>query len=96
MLTSMFGVRYVPLSECEPYPPGVQYFCDVDGERVTPWSGQQSASSIAPNPSDVAAPVTAPFERSENGAVTGAGQSSGVRVTVIPDSSRATAETPAL
>lgn len=88
MLVSMFGVRYVPLSECEYYPPGVQIYCDVDGERVTAWSGQQSASSIAPNPSDVAAPVTAPFERSENGAVTGAAPRTGTRVTVVEDTSR--------
>ncbi len=88
MLVSMFGVRYVPLSECEYYPPGVQIYCDVDGERVTAWSGQQSASSIAPNPSDVAAPVTAPFERSENGAVTGAAPRSSTRVTVVEDTSR--------
>lgn len=88
MLVSMFGVRYVPLTECDYYPPGVQIYCDIDGERVTAWSGQQSASSIAPNPSDVAAPVTAPFERSENDVVTGAAPATGTRVTVVEDTSR--------
>ena len=40
VLSSMAGNRYIPLSECQPYSDRINYHCDVDGERVTPWSGQ--------------------------------------------------------
>lgn len=87
LLTSMFGNRYVLLSECTYYPGGVQVYCDVDGERVTSWSGQQSVSSIAPNPVEVASTVGGTFERSETSATEHVAPS-GPRVNVIPDTSR--------
>ena len=40
VLSSMAGNRYIPLSDCQPYSDRINYYCDVDGERVTPWSGQ--------------------------------------------------------
>jgi len=45
ILHGVFGtVRYVLLSECSPYPDRIHWYCDVDGERVTPWSGQPTLS----------------------------------------------------
>lgn len=45
ILHGVFGtVRYVLLSECTPYPDRIHWYCDVDGERVTPWSGQPTLS----------------------------------------------------
>lgn len=87
LINGLFGTRYIPLSECDYYPPGVQVYCDVDGERVTPWSGQQKVSTLAPNPADVASTVAAPFERSE----TSGGDPVAPKttpVTVVPDTSR--------
>ncbi len=87
LLTSMFGNRYVPLTQCTYYPGGVQVYCDVDGERVTSWSGQQSVSSIAPNPVEVASTVAAPFERSETSSGDHVAPTA-PRVNVVPDNSR--------
>lgn len=43
ILSGLFGsMRYVLMSECESYPDGIHWRCDVDGERVTPWTGQPS------------------------------------------------------
>ncbi len=44
ILTSLAGMRTVPLSACVQYPNSVHYYCDLDGERVTPWTGQQGLS----------------------------------------------------
>jgi len=45
ILHGLFGsVRYVLLSDCSPYPDGIDWYCDVEGERVTPWSGQPTLS----------------------------------------------------
>jgi len=44
MLTSIHGVRYVPLEDCEAVSMGVDYQCEIDGEVVTPWSGPISQS----------------------------------------------------
>jgi zona occludens toxin len=37
--------RHVPASDCTRYPNSRDYYCDVDGERVTPWSGQMGYSA---------------------------------------------------
>lgn len=37
--------RTVPASDCTQYPNSRDYYCDVDGERVTPWSGQMGFSA---------------------------------------------------
>lgn len=39
MLTSLAGVRYHPLADCEPVSMDYQYQCEIDGDLVTPWSG---------------------------------------------------------
>lgn len=39
MLSSLAGVRYEPLGNCEAISMGRDYQCEVDGELVTPWSG---------------------------------------------------------
>lgn len=48
ILTSINGVRYVPLSSCDPFPDGFNYSCDVDGERATPWSGRMGLTEAVP------------------------------------------------
>lgn len=49
ILRSLAGTRTVPLSSCEQYPNSVHYFCDLDGERITPWTGQQGLSETVGN-----------------------------------------------
>src|SRR5690606_24796970 len=37
ILVGHFGaIRYAVLTECTPYPDGIHWYCDIDGERVTP------------------------------------------------------------
>lgn len=45
-LLSAGRVRYVPISSCEFYESGIDVFCDVDGERVTPWSGSGAVTTV--------------------------------------------------
>lgn len=44
--SSVTGSRFIPLSDCEFYPSGIDVYCDVDGERITPWSGQGAISKV--------------------------------------------------
>ncbi|NAZ17934.1 hypothetical protein GT020_18035 [Glutamicibacter soli] len=44
ILRGMAGMRTVSLSACKRFPNSVEYYCDLDGERVTPWTGQQGLS----------------------------------------------------
>lgn len=39
VLVGPFGHRYVDLERCHFYAEGIDVYCDVDGERITPWSG---------------------------------------------------------
>lgn len=39
LLTGPYGNRFISLESCTFYPGGIDVYCDVDGERVTPWSG---------------------------------------------------------
>jgi zona occludens toxin len=51
ILRGMAGIRTVSLSACKRFPNSVEYYCDLDGERVTPWTGQQGLSeSIGAQP----------------------------------------------
>lgn len=63
ILRSVHGDRYVPLSSCTKYPAGDQYSCIVDGELVTPWTGNLQ--------------LTKTFEDKLGGAATGSAQQSG-------------------
>lgn len=65
MLRSYSGTRYVPLSQCDRYPDGINYSCDIDGARVTPWSGQMGISENSPGAA-VSGARAAGVERSEN------------------------------
>lgn len=48
VLVSEFnGTRYVVTTDCEPFPDGINWKCDVDGFTVTPWSGRGSSSQWA-------------------------------------------------
>ncbi|MCY1357396.1 Zonular occludens toxin (Zot) [compost metagenome] len=90
LLRSMFGTRRVTMDQCKYYPDGVQIYCDVDGERVTAWSGQQSASTIAPNVGNPGGGVAPSGERSDPAGATPTVQAARqpVRVTVVEDTSR--------
>lgn len=89
VLVGMNGVRYFPLEKCQPYEDGINHFCDLDGQRVTPWSGQfqvtESFQAAAGARSD-----SAPSERSDLGAESDRARkpASGPSVTVIEDTSR--------
>ena len=48
VLSSMSGIRYVLLSSCSLYEDGINYSCDIDGERVTPWSGNMGLTDTIP------------------------------------------------
>ncbi|MNF87972.1 hypothetical protein D3C84_704520 [compost metagenome] len=45
VLSGLGVTRNVPVSDCTNYPNSRDYWCDVDGERVTPWSGQMGYSA---------------------------------------------------
>lgn len=90
ILSSANGVRWIPLSECTPYPDGVNYSCDVDGERVTPWSGQLGLTQSAPGTAAAGARSVS-TERSEmetSAAPTRSAELPRQSVTVVEDTSR--------
>lgn len=78
ILSSMNGVRYLPLSACKAFEDGFNYSCDIDGERATPWSGRMGMTDINPGGA-VAGSRNVTVERSET--VTSA---QSVRTPVIP------------
>lgn len=45
------GMRFIPLSDCEYFPSGIDVFCDLEGERITPWTGQGAVTSFQPRAS---------------------------------------------
>jgi len=50
VLISVNGkTRYLPESECSLYADGINYTCDVDNERVTPWTGQGAVTATIPS-----------------------------------------------
>jgi zona occludens toxin len=90
ILVSLSGVRYFPLDRCHAYEDGINYYCDVDGERVTPWSGKQALTDNFQK-SAGAAPEPARTEQRE--ARTGqvpaqATTATDNRFTVVSDNSR--------
>lgn len=38
--------RVLPISECRFFPGQLDMYCDVDGERVTPWTGRGAVTSV--------------------------------------------------
>lgn len=52
VLMSVNGkTRYLSPDECTQYPDGINWFCDVDNERVTPWTGQGTVTATIPSSS---------------------------------------------
>lgn len=47
LLTSVYGLRYEPMANCEPVSMGKGYQCHVDGAMATPWSGPMRADMSA-------------------------------------------------
>lgn len=48
LLASEFnGMRYVVTTDCEQFPDGINWKCNVDGAIATPWSGRGSSSQWA-------------------------------------------------
>lgn len=45
VLQGLGVVRTIPVTDCTRYPNSRDYYCDIDGERVTPWSGQMGYSA---------------------------------------------------
>lgn len=47
VLVSNSGLsRFVPIGECRFFPGQVDMYCDIDGERVTPWTGRGAVTSV--------------------------------------------------
>lgn len=38
--------RFIPLSKCVFYEGGRDLYCDIDGERITPWSGNGAVTTV--------------------------------------------------
>ena len=38
--------RYVLMSQCNFFEGGIDIYCDIDGERVTPWSGRGAVTTV--------------------------------------------------
>ncbi len=38
--------RYVEMSQCSFFEGGIDIYCDVDGERITPWSGSGAVTTV--------------------------------------------------
>lgn len=72
------GTRIVPISECRFFPGQLDMYCDLDGERVTPWTGRGAVTSVIdPVPSVNPArrePDTGAGQRSATGAGASAAQ----------------------
>jgi zona occludens toxin len=49
------GLRYLPATECTQYSDKINYWCDVDGERATPWSGRSGVTTALPRTATTAA-----------------------------------------
>jgi zona occludens toxin len=47
LLTSVYGLRYEPMHNCEPVSMGTGYQCHIDGSLATPWSGPLHADMSA-------------------------------------------------
>lgn len=65
LATQTGAVRRVPLTRCHPYEDGVNWSCDIDGERITPWSGQMGLTNTLPGVS-VSGVRSVAAERSES------------------------------
>lgn len=88
ILTSISGTRYVPQADCQPYSDGINWSCDIDGERVTPWSGQMGISDTIPAAS-VSGARRVSVERSETESAAPEPRTARIpEVTVISDNSR--------
>lgn len=45
-LTNGSRYRYVSISQCEYFESGIDIYCDIDGERITPWSGSGAVTTV--------------------------------------------------
>lgn len=84
--------RIIPITDCTFYPGDIDLSCVVDGERVTPWSGQTNATNILPqavsrpvNSTDRGAERSGAPRSAESPAAIGTAKA---QVTVVEDTSR--------
>lgn len=47
LASSLYGLRYVPVADCSLTADGINYQCQVDGTRATPWTGRGDATHWA-------------------------------------------------
>jgi len=45
--SALYGLRRVPVDQCERLPDGINWQCVVDGQHVTPWTGRGDATQFA-------------------------------------------------
>lgn len=77
VLSGPYGRRFVDMDRCEFYPGGVDVFCDIDGERVTPWSGRgQMGGMVGDGLGQARDTVVARTQQSEGSATTVSTQAS--------------------
>ncbi|PTU72795.1 zonular occludens toxin domain-containing protein [Pseudomonas mangrovi] len=46
LVSNAGGRRVLPITDCRFFPSGRDVFCDVDGERVTPWTGRGAVTTV--------------------------------------------------
>ena len=84
--------RIVPFSDCQYYPNGVDVYCDVEGFRVTPWTGRSAVTEVFQSTAGGKPAAAERSERSEQRpAAAGSAQpvsQTGPRIVVLPDNSR--------
>lgn len=59
-LTNGSRYRYVSISQCEYFESGIDIYCDIDGERITPWSGSGAVTTVF-QPSHDSVPTNTKF-----------------------------------
>lgn len=84
VLTDGSTNRIVPMSGCQWIQQGLYVLCDVDGERVTPWTGRGAVTKVVdPKQRPASVQSSAESERSDRPADDV--RASGVSVVVVPD-----------
>ena len=69
----LLGQRLVLATECERLPNGIDWACDVDGQRVTPWTGRGDSTHWASDPGRLVSRTAAVASGASNGGGTTSG-----------------------
>lgn len=76
VLVSTSGLtRIVPLGECRFFTGQMDMYCDIEGERITPWTGRGAVTSVIDPVASVSTAVRASDSGARQRSATGAGAS---------------------